>query len=75
MQTLVDDTMRGRVMSLYLMAFMGLMPLGALAVGKLADHSSAPFALGLGGVACVLGGFLFGWRLEAALALPAPAPA
>lgn len=74
-QTLVDDTMRGRVMSLYLMAFMGLMPLGALAVGKLADHSSAPFALGLGGVACVLGGFLFGWRLEAALALPAPAPA
>ena len=71
-QLLVDDAMRGRVMSLYLMAFMGLMPLGALVVGGLADRCGAPFALRMGGAACMFGGLLFGRRLEAAFALPPP---
>lgn len=70
-QTLVDDAMRGRVMSLYLMAFMGLTPLGALLMGVLADHTGAPAALASGGVACIMGGLFFGRRLEAT-ALPPP---
>lgn len=64
----VDDAMRGRVMALILMAFMGLMPLGALAVGALAERTGAPFALRLGACACVFGGLLFGRRLETAFA-------
>jgi MFS family permease len=74
-QLVVEDAMRGRVMSLILMAFMGLMPLGALVVGWLADRTGAPFALRMGAAACVFGGILFGRRLEAAFALPGAKPA
>lgn len=37
LQTLVDDTMRGRVMSLYTLTFSGLAPFGNLAAGSIAD--------------------------------------
>jgi MFS family permease len=59
-QLTAPDEMRGRVMSIYLMAFRGGMPLGALASGALATVTSAPFALGLGGglLALVGVGFL-----------------
>lgn len=70
-QRAVEDSMRGRVMALILMAFMGLMPLGAVVVGKLAHNTGAPFAVRLGGAACVFGGILFGRRLEVAFAKPA----
>jgi predicted MFS family arabinose efflux permease len=43
-QLLVPDTMRGRVMSIYMVAFRGGMPLGALITGFLAD---APFHIPL----------------------------
>ncbi len=41
-QQLVDDSMRGRVMSLYTMTFLGTMPFGSLAMGWLADRFTAP---------------------------------
>ena len=41
--------MRGRVMSIYMLAFRGGMTLGALAAGSLAAVSSAPFVLTLSG--------------------------
>jgi MFS family permease len=50
-QTLVDDTKRSRAMSFYLMAFMGMMPLGSLLAGVLADRFSAPTTVLLGGCA------------------------
>ena len=41
-QTHVDDELRGRVMSVYALAFGGLMPLGALLAGTLADQVGSP---------------------------------
>src|SRR5690606_9560135 len=53
LQTLVSEEMRGRVMSLYTMAFMGMMPLGSLAGGAVASRIGAPGAVALGGVGCL----------------------
>jgi predicted MFS family arabinose efflux permease len=44
-QLIAPDTMRGRVMSIYLVAFRGGMPLGALVSGYLASITSAPAVL------------------------------
>ena len=58
-QVLVDPDKRGRVMSIYLMAFFGTMPLGSLAAGALADRAGAAVTIGAGGALCVLAGLLF----------------
>lgn len=50
----VDDQMRGRVMSLYTMTFLGTMPLGSLAIGWCSDRFSAPAAIVATGIATVL---------------------
>lgn len=42
LQTSTNDEMRGRVMSLYTMAFMGMMPFGSLIGGSLAARIGAP---------------------------------
>jgi MFS family permease len=63
LQTVVDDDKRGRVMSLYTMAFTGTAPLGSLALGALADVAGAQVAIGLGGAACVAAGLYFRRRL------------
>lgn len=55
LQTLVDDDKRGRVMSLYSMAFMGMAPLGSLIAGGLAHFVGAPMTVVLGGACCVVG--------------------
>jgi MFS family permease len=44
-QTLVADDLRGRVMSIYSFSFFGLMPLGSLWVGLIAEHLSEPTAI------------------------------
>lgn len=44
-QTLVPDVLRGRVMSIYSFSFFGLMPVGALWVGQIAEHISEPVAI------------------------------
>jgi predicted MFS family arabinose efflux permease len=49
-QLLVPDHLRGRVMSIYMVAFRGGMPLGSLAAGYLASRSSAPLVLAVNGV-------------------------
>jgi MFS family permease len=53
-QTIVDEEKRGRVMSLYTMAFIGLSPLGALLGGALADRIGAPRTVAIGGSLCLL---------------------
>ncbi|MBI5207320.1 MAG: MFS transporter [Candidatus Firestonebacteria bacterium] len=58
LQTIVDDDKRGRVMSLYTMAFMGMVPLGSLLAGVLADMIGAPNTLIIGGC-CIIGGVFF----------------
>lgn len=66
LQTIVDDDKRGRVMSFFLMAFLGTAPLGSLLAGKLADSIGAPHTLLLGGVGCLAGAVWF-WRQLPAL--------
>ena len=63
LQTMVDDDKRGRVMSLYVMAFMGMAPLGSLAGGSLANTIGAPYTLIVGGASCLLGSFIFTKKL------------
>jgi MFS family permease len=53
LQTIVDDDKRGRVMSLYTAAFLGVMPFGALTAGALADLIGPRATLTLGGLCCV----------------------
>ena len=62
-QTMVPDNLRGRVMALYSMMFMGMAPFGALLGGALADKAGAPVTVAVGGVACVIGAIWFGRKL------------
>ena len=62
-QTMVPDHLRGRVMAVYSMMFMGMAPFGALFGGALADRVGAPITVASGGVACVLGAIWFGRAL------------
>jgi MFS family permease len=62
-QAMVPDHLRGRVMSVYSMMFMGMAPFGALMGGVVADRLSAPVAVGMGAVAAVGGAAIFGIRL------------
>jgi len=58
-QAMVPDQLRGRVMSLYAMMFLGMTPFGSLLAGYLADHIGAPVTVALGGLASCLGGLAF----------------
>jgi MFS family permease len=63
LQTMVDDDKRGRVMSLFAMAFMGMAPFGSLIAGALAHKIGAGPTLFIGGIGCVIGGVLFAGKL------------
>jgi MFS family permease len=71
-QTIVEDDKRGRVMSLYTMAFMGMAPLGSLLAGFLADRFGPAAALRAGGVACLLGSLAFALQFRRVRALVRP---
>jgi len=62
-QAMVPDHLRGRVMAVYSMMFMGMAPFGALLGGALADRLGAPVTLSMGAMACLAGAALFGVRL------------
>jgi MFS family permease len=62
-QTMVPDVLRGRVMSLYSMMFMGMAPFGALLGGALANRLGAPLTIAIGGAASIVGAILFGRKL------------
>lgn len=64
-QMMVPDALRGRVMSVYSMMFMGMAPIGALLGGTLAHRLGAPLTVALGGAGCFLGGLVFALRLPA----------
>jgi MFS family permease len=65
LQTLVDEKMRGRVMSYYTMAFVGMAPFGSLLAGALAHAIGAPRTVIISGVACILGSLWFWSRMRA----------
>lgn len=64
-QSMVPDRLRGRVMAVYSMMFMGMAPFGALLAGVLAKSLGAPGTVAFGGAVCIVGGLLFGLRLPA----------
>ena len=52
----VDPQMRGRVMALYFMCFLGGTPVGAPLIGLISERFGAPWGLILGGAVCVVAG-------------------
>jgi MFS family permease len=64
LQTLVDENMRGRVMSYYTMAFVGMAPFGSLLAGALAHVIGAQHTVIVSGIACILGALWFWTRLK-----------
>jgi MFS family permease len=64
-QTLVSDDKRGRVMSYYTMAFMGMAPFGSLLAGTMADAIGAPVTVIANGSVVLLGAAWFATRLPA----------
>jgi MFS family permease len=64
-QTIVEDDKRGRVMSLYTMAFLGTAPLGSLLAGILASHIGAVYTVRVAGALCFAGSLVFARRLPA----------
>jgi MFS family permease len=53
LQARVERKMRGRMVALIIVVLQGLYPVGGMALGWLSDLRSVPFALGLGGLACL----------------------
>src|SRR5258706_7531006 len=62
-QVMVPDALRGRVMAVYSMMFMGMAPIGALLGGAMAERLGAPLTVAIGGVASVAGACWFGLQL------------
>jgi len=65
LQTIVEDDKRGRVMSLYSMAFLGMAPFGSLLAGTLATTIGAPRTVMLTGSICLIGASWFAMNLPA----------
>ena len=62
-QAMVPDNLRGRVMAVYSMMFMGMAPIGALIAGSLAQRLGAPRTVMIGGAICMIGGSVFALRV------------
>ncbi|WP_114783053.1 MFS transporter [Botryobacter ruber] len=63
LQTIVEDDKRGRVMSLYSMAFMGMAPFGSMLAGAVAEHIGVAYTLAGCGFLCVISILPFAWHL------------
>jgi len=63
-QTIVPEDKRGRVMSYYTVAFVGMAPFGSLLAGTLAHAIGAPKTVIISGICCVLGGAWFFTRIS-----------
>jgi MFS family permease len=64
-QCMVDNAMRGRVMGIYSMMFMGIAPFGSLLAGFLAEHLGAPAAVLISGIASLASASYFAMRRRA----------
>src|ERR1019366_6717834 len=59
LQTIVDEDKRGRVMSLFAMAFFGASPIGSLLAGALASRMGAQNTILVGGLVCIVAAGVF----------------
>ena len=64
-QTIVEDDKRGRVMSFYAMAFVGMAPFGSLLAGISAHAMGAPLTVMLSGACCLAGAIWFATQVRA----------
>jgi MFS family permease len=62
-QSMVPDRLRGRVMAVYSMMFMGMAPLGSLLAGGVADRIGAPLTVAGGAALCIVAAGVFGYFL------------
>jgi MFS family permease len=58
-QTMVPDHLRGRVMAVHVMMFMGMAPFGSFIAGAIAEKLGAPLAIASGAIICLLGAGVF----------------
>jgi MFS family permease len=72
LQTIVEERLRGRVMSFYTMAFLGTTPIGSLIAGVVADRVGTTNTILFGGLACIAIGTWFAVRLPQFRALVRP---
>ncbi len=63
LQTISDEEKRGRVMSFYTVAFVGMTPFGSLLSGWLASWLGVQNTVFLSGIFCIIGGAIFASRL------------
>ncbi len=63
LQTIVHDDKRGRVMSFYALAVLGMAPFGSLLAGSVAAKIGAPWTIFGGGIACIIASLFFLRRL------------
>ncbi|MFA6900559.1 MAG: MFS transporter [Desulfurivibrionaceae bacterium] len=63
LQTILDEDKRGRVMSFFTMAFIGVAPFGSLGAGAMAGILGPRDTLLLGGVGCLVGAAVFARHL------------
>ncbi len=71
-QTVVDESLRGRVMAFYTMAFLGTAPIGSLLAGVAADRVGSQGTILFGGVSCLAAALWFATRLPAMRTLIRP---
>lgn len=57
-QTRTPDELRGRVMGIYALAFLGLTPFGSILAGAMAKLTSAPLTIAIGAIICVVAGLI-----------------
>ena len=62
-QAMTPDHLRGRVMAMYTMMFMGMAPFGSLFAGAAAEHLGASLTVSVGAVACIGAAVLFFFHL------------
>ncbi len=72
LQTVVEERLRGRVMSFYTMAFFGTVPIGSLIGGVVADRVGVPLTVRLSGIVCLVAATWFASRLPAIRAVIRP---
>jgi MFS family permease len=70
LQSMVPDELRGRVMSVYSMVFMGMAPFGALLAGVAADRVGAPWTVTGSGIVCMTAAVVY-WTQLARIRGPA----
>lgn len=64
LQTIVEEDKRGRVMSIFTMAFMGLAPFGSVIAGMIATHIGTGLTVACAGAVCFALGIIFATRLD-----------